>query len=401
MKISLKMKKKIYLDKIKELNINILEKKVNILGTYPNEKKSSENIAKKNILIKTNLFECESKIREMMYDIDDSEQFIKELENKQKSLQDAILVNSSLKGFIFDTCPCCQNKLKNRLHNECSLCGNELIEEGTNKNLLRMKNEIDLQLIESNKILLKDKIDFNNLKQEKKQIRTELRKTIVESSSVITSLNSNNENLLYSNYQQIGSLEEKILHLDKIKELLESISLLTNERDEIQLKINRLKDNIEKKKNLYRIREPEIKKIISEELISILRLDIGSEKEFKQAETVDFDFASNSISINGKSAFSESGMIFLYNSFKLALLLASLKKEYVRIPRFMILDGIENGGMEDSRSKNFQKIIHDKLLNSNVEFQIIFATKSIEPSLDNCDYIIGDTFSENKKSLNV
>ncbi|PSU74697.1 hypothetical protein CTM76_20725, partial [Photobacterium phosphoreum] len=121
------MKKKIYLDKIKELNINILEKKVNILGTYPNEKKSSENIAKKNILIKTNLFECESKIREMMYDIDDSEQFIKELENKQKSLQDAILVNSSLKGFIFDTCPCCQNKLKNRLHNECSLCGNELI----------------------------------------------------------------------------------------------------------------------------------------------------------------------------------------------------------------------------------------------------------------------------------
>ncbi|EIU6793006.1 hypothetical protein L5150_003373 [Vibrio parahaemolyticus] len=227
-----------------------------------------------------------------------------------------------------------------------------------------------------------------------------MRKSISESSSVITSINNKNESKIFGCYQKIGYLEEKIENLDKIAELLSSIAELTDERDRTQESVNDLKDKIARKENIYRLREPEVRECISKNLISVLKKDIGSEDEFASAKTIDFDFASNSISVNGKSSFSESGMVYLYNSFRLALLMTSLEKTYLRIPRFLILDGIENGGMEDSRSKNFQKAIHDLLSDSQVEFQIIFATKSIEGSLDNDDYIVGTTFTRNSKSLN-
>ncbi|EJG0191701.1 hypothetical protein DC894_RS24145, partial [Vibrio parahaemolyticus] len=205
---------------------------------------------------------------------------------------------------------------------------------------------------------------------------------------------------IFSYYQKIGYLEEKIENLDKIAELLNSIAELTDERDTSQKRVNSLKDKIARKENIYRLREPEVRECISKNLISVLKKDIGSEDEFSSAEYIEFDFASNNISVNGKSSFSESGMVYLYNSFRLALLMTSLEKTYLRIPRFLILDGIENGGMEDSRSKNFQKAIHDLLSDSQVEFQIIFATKSIESTLDNKSYIVGSTFTKDSKSLN-
>ena len=146
-------------------------------------------------------------------------------------------------------------------------------------------------------------------------------------------------------------------------------------------------------------REPEIKKLISEKLCKLLQKDNGAEKEFKNANIVEFDFAANSISVNGKTAFSESGMVLLNNAFHVSLLMASLEMKYVRLPRILILDGIENGGMEDSRSKNFQKIVTEALSEYDVDFQLIFATKNIDDSLKSKNYMVGDEYSESNKSL--
>lgn len=264
-----------------------------------------------------------------------------------------------------------------------------------------MSSEIDLQLAESKRIMERKNKKLIDLEGKRKDLRTQLRKSISESSSVITSINNKNESKIFNCYQKIGYLEEKIENLDKIFELLSSIAELTEERDKTQQIVNDLKNKIFNKENIYRLREPEVRECISKNLISVLKKDIGSEDEFASAENIEFDFASNTISVNGKSSFSESGMVYLYNSFRLALLMTSLEKKYLRIPRFLILDGIENGGMEDSRSKNFQKAIHDLLSDSLVEFQIIFTTKSIEQSLDNNNYIVGTTFVSNHKSLNL
>ncbi|MBF4332604.1 hypothetical protein EAY29_20430, partial [Vibrio anguillarum] len=118
------------------------------------------------------------------------------------------------------------------------------------------------------------------------------RKSISESSSVITSINNKNESKIFGCYQKIGYLEEKIENLDRIAELLNSIAELTDERDRTQKAVNDLKDKISRKENVYRLREPEVRECISKNLISVLKKDIGSEDEFASAKNIEFDFAS-------------------------------------------------------------------------------------------------------------
>jgi len=116
---------------------------------------------------------------------------------------------------------------------------------------------------------------------------------------------------------------------------------------------------------------------------------------------IEFDFASNTVAVNSKTAFSESGNVLLNNAFHVALLITSLEKGYVRVPRLMILDGIENGGMEDSRSKNFQRVVKEYLENYRYPYQLILATKSIYEGLDSEQYIVGQKYSEDNKSLKM
>ncbi len=65
----------------------------------------------------------------------------------------------------------------------------------------------------------------------------------------------------------------------------------------------------------------------------------------------------------------------------------------------MILDGIENGGMEDIRSKNFQRIIKEKVEEYKTDCQFIFSTKSISDSVSTSDYVVGRHFTKEDKSL--
>ncbi|MBF4222744.1 hypothetical protein EAY74_21065, partial [Vibrio anguillarum] len=161
-----------------------------------------------------------------------------------------------------------------------------------------MSSEIDLQLAESNRIIERKNKKLTVLEGKRKDLRTQLRKSISESSSVITSINNKNESKIFGCYQKIGYLEEKIENLDRIAELLNSIAELTDERDRTQKAVNDLKDKISRKENVYRLREPEVRECISKNLISVLKKDIGSEDEFASAKNIEFDFASNSISVN-------------------------------------------------------------------------------------------------------
>jgi hypothetical protein len=264
-----------------------------------------------------------------------------------------------------------------------------------------MKNEIDIQIRESEKLLRIKEDKLSQIDAQKKLTRVSLRKSFSETTAIMTSADSTTEKKIYELYRQIGEIEEKLSTLDKVAELHKSINDLSLERDVSQQNVNRLTDLIKLKHYQYTSREPEINNLISEKLIAILRLDEGAEAEFKHAERIDFDFAQNSVAVNGKTAFSESGNVYLNNSFHLALLLVSLEKKYVRVPRFMVLDGIENGGMEDSRACNFQRIIKEQLELSEVDFQIIFATKNVDDSLNSEKYIVGKHFSESSKSLRL
>ena len=79
-------------------------------------------------------------------------------------------------------------------------------------------------------------------------------------------------------------------------------------------------------------------------------------------------------------------------------------------PRLILSDNMEDKGMEDSRSQNFQKIIVDRLNQIEAEkqvkadapdYQVIFATSMIAPELDDPKYTIGENYTIENKSLKM
>lgn len=73
----------------------------------------------------------------------------------------------------------------------------------------------------------------------------------------------------------------------------------------------------------------------------------------------------------------------------------------MRLPRFMMLDGIDDGGMEKDRSHNLQKIIIDECSRYENEYQLIFATSEINPVYSESQYVVGEYYSPDNYSLNV
>ncbi|ETS31685.1 hypothetical protein PTE_02373 [Photorhabdus khanii NC19] len=109
----------------------------------------------------------------------------------------------------------------------------------------------------------------------------------------------------------------------------------------------------------------------------------------------------NEVYVNGSKNFSESSAVVLRHIFHLSLLTASLDKSYMRMPRFLMLDGIDDGGMEKERSHNLQKIIIEEAENYTHDFQLIYATSEINPEYDNTNLIVGRYFNPEDRSLNV
>lgn len=391
--------KKNILNKIASINVEIIETKEDSLISYSSEKREAESSARDSVAIRNKLLEAETEIQQLNYNILDSEEFVSELIDKQCALRDSIKVGGLIGEFKFSSCPSCHKSLKEKAQDSCALCGESIESIDSSNSLLRMKNEIEIQLRESEKLLEMKKQKLTDLTTKRKELRTSFRKQVSKVTATMSSVDTSKEKQLFELYRQTGELEEKLLTLDKIAELHLSLLELRGERDTVQSEVNRLNDKIELIGKQKFKREPEIQALISEKLCELLRKDNGSEKEFKNAEYAEFDFAANSVSVNGKTAFSESGIVLLNNAFHVALLMAALEKTYVRLPRFLVLDGIENGGMEDDRSKNFQKVVVEALSSYEVDFQLVFATKNIDESLKSKDYMVGEEYNESNKSL--
>ena len=77
--------------------------------------------------------------------------------------------------------------------------------------------------------------------------------------------------------------------------------------------------------------------------------------------------------MNGATQFSESSTVVLRHLFHLAMLSASTRLPDMRFPRFLLLDGIEDGGMELERSHRLQEIIVDECSTFDCEYQLLIS----------------------------
>jgi hypothetical protein len=334
-------------------------------------------------------------------EIIDADNFIKSLKSRLEAIENSSKAIDVLSNIGYKYCPSCFQETKPEIKENCGLCGCE-----HNKNTplsdptFKIRKEIEFQISESNLLAIsrnKNQYDITSeiendlilLNTKKKQLE------LLELPFKRISQKSK-ESLI-----KIGSLNREIQNISNSKLKFSNLYMIYEERNTLQEEINDLKAKISINEGLME-KEISIKKdMISKLTMKIVHADSTHEEAFNNAKKIEFDFSEDRVSVDDRVLFSASSMVYLKNSFRLALLQASCLDKSFLYPRFLIMDNVEDKGMEPDRSHTFQNEIIRVSNSINVPHQIIFTTSMIDPKLDKSSFCIGEFYSEKNKTLKI
>jgi hypothetical protein len=200
---------------------------------------------------------------------------------------------------------------------------------------------------------------------------------------------------------RLGYLERELVDIERERQLADQLGQLAEERRALNAAILQLREDIEAWQGERDRRQGVVHAKIAEATARILALDLHTEAEFREDSTVYFNFAEDRVTVNGKAGFSASSLTVLRNAFHLALQWVSCSDQTLRYPRFLLLDNIEDKGMTEQRSQNFQRLLVSISNSLNVEHQIIFTTSMIDPKIEASDLTVGDLYTFENKSLKL
>lgn len=331
----------------------------------------------------------------------DSKLFIKELSSRADSLDESKSTRDYLGGLSFQFCPSCLTEITTSdSEHACHLCKSKL-ESKNGAQILRMRNELNIQIKESNILLRIKEEEAAKLRLDLPLATQEVKSLEKEYKAASSTWSSDVEIKLEQTSRELGGLDEEIKRAYEKQKLASVISELQRQRDRLSSELNTLKDRITSLEATQEARKKAVSRAVEKNMIRLLKLDLPLQVEFENAETVRYDFEENSVYVNGSRNFSESSAVVLRHLFHLALLTTSMELDYMRLPRFMMLDGIDDGGMEKNRSHNLQRIIVDECAKYNHPFQLIFATSEVTPEIEESNLVVSRYFEPSSRSLDV
>jgi hypothetical protein len=142
---------------------------------------------------------------------------------------------------------------------------------------------------------------------------------------------------------------------------------------------------------------------ISENTKKLLSQDLEEHSDFGTVNSITFSFSEDWIAINDNKnrVGSASGMVILKNSFLLGLFIAALNDDDFNLPRFILMDNIEDKGMVQERSWNFQRLMIKASEATKKSHQLIFATSKIAPELAGTPLVVGGKYTRERHSLRI
>jgi hypothetical protein len=346
---------------------------------------------------------AKDRLASLDFEIADSNLFIQELDSRLRSLDESKETRSYFGNLQFRFCPSCLSELPEARDDadHCHLCTNALGDGRGDTQLLRMRNEISIQLKESRSLLEGRVSNAEALRVDIPLLSRQVRKLEQDYATEAESWSSEIEVAVEDIARKLGALDEEIRQSYERQKLAAVITELQARRDALTAESKRLEEQIEMLEQTQSQRKVEVADAIAVAMMRLLKLDLPLQPEFVDPITASFDFVDNSVWINGSRNFSESSAVVLRHIFHLALLTASVQKQFMRLPRFLMLDGIDDGGMEKERSHRLQEIIVNECSTYEVDYQLIFATSEINPAFEETDLVVGRFFTSEARSLDV
>lgn len=401
-----KVKEEIELAKLDLANITetIQKTKDEIrVRTTKNTAMKSEKVQESLFPVKETIRKIKHRINQLELDTFDSGQFIETLQKRVNELDYSLLTRKVFGELPLTHCPQCLNPMENHVEEgNCSLCKQPIGEEAERAQAKRLKQEMELQIKESESLLsakLKEvaelKGDLPNHIEKARLLQKELDIAVAESQST---RDERIDTLLIAK----GGAEKKIEYLTQQIKAVEMLELLKKELAELTEKITLIKLNISSKESQQEINNQIALNSIKKYTIELLRKDLPLQGEFRTGQLVEVNFSKDTYSLDGGNNFSASSKTYFKNSVLYAIFFASLELDFFRYPRFILCDNMEDKGMEKERTQNFQNQIVAISQRMTADHQIIFTTSMVSDELNNnVDLCVGEYYDQDNKTLKV
>ncbi len=346
--------------------------------------------------------QLEARIEKAELELREVEEFQEYLNEVTEKLELAERTFQAIGTIEFTHCPACGAVLhEDTPDNHCVVCSQPTDPDNEQARYNQIRLDLEIQSRESKQL-------GNQKGQEVEQAKRELRRAKRSHSQALTDFelkfagaNGPREAYLAERTNRIGHIEAEIGFLTRNLETAEEIEELTSRKESLSAQIAQLKDREEDLQRLADDRRRVALNSVAGIGASILRDDCDRQEEFEAANRVEVNFWDDSISVDGRLNFAESSNVFLKNTAILSLFLAAGTDDKFYHPQFLLLDNMEDKGMEEERSHLFQRLVVERSTELEVPFQVIFTTSMMNPKLELDDYTIGPAYTSVRKTLTL
>jgi hypothetical protein len=331
-------------------------------------------------------------IHSLVLDIADSDAFVNGLREKVNNLRDSAVVARNLEEIKFHSCPACFSILdseEDALTYACHLCKTPYDSEQVAARIAGLVNESAVQIKQSEVLQGRRREKLLKLEEDLESLGKEWKSSAQKLSSMLRRPSTENQQLLRELQRKLGYIDRMIEDFDQKSKMAGVISSLSQRKTELQLRITSLD---EENLGLRRAQQDRLNRaylLISEEVKHLLHNDLRRQDSFENAKGLSFSFEKNRLTVDGESYFSASSRAILKSSFFAGFTAAASEEEFFRHPRFCMIDTLENMGVEEVRSQNFQRLLVNRSAKLKARHQIIYATAMIDPELNNASYTVG------------
>lgn len=333
------------------------------------------------------------------FEVADSEAFMAALAKKLDALKDSEVTAQTIGAAQFSSCPACYSVVAEAQHGVCPLCKEDADPDRILERLASLINDTALQLRQS-KLLQETRLtELAALENAVIDERSRWEVKALKYKETQQRPTSRDEHLIADLNKSLGYLDRRDEDINEKAKLIDIVDALAKRKAELnsEISIIRSRNEVLRLSRVDRLNEAYL--CISESVRDLLMDDLKREEAFENPSRVDIDFSANRISVDGKSYFSASSRAILKSSFYIGFHVAATLKKFFRHPRFCLLDTIEDKGMEQARSQNFQRLIVERSERSGVENQVIFSTSMIAEELDIPEYTVGRFYTRDERAL--
>ena len=363
---------------------------------------SMETLRSKYIGLQSQIAGLRNRANDVILDIEDSQQFINSLDMRVSALDESTIARESLGTLEVTHCPLCLTPLSGQKSDDlCHLCKAPYSKEQESTRLLRMRQELMHQAKESKHLLVSKEQEYAQITRQLPLANEELNMAKRDLEDELKKVRTKRNKELDEALTKKGQLESEVVSLYKEAKALSLLDEIKRNRTELAMLITKINISIKERRSKQQRRLSDAFDKIVTIAGDLLRSDLPREENFMNPEKIVIDYEKNIFTVNDRNQFSASSIVYLKNSLHYAIFFASLELDFFRYPGFILCDNMEDKGMEEKRSQNFQMKIVDLASKYSQPFQVIFTTSMIAPELDNTSLCVGAYYSETNKSLKL